>query len=365
VLVAGAALTLAALAFDATILLVPGLAFLLLGGLLPVWIWLEVHSVRADRILASGRVLEGTPLPVRIRVRRAGAAVGLRRWLARVEVVDPLGGTGQVGRGGEVALALSFPRRGRQQLEPPALRLSDPLGLVTLVRASGSAAQEVLVLPRTEPVRWARGGGRAAWEGGLAGVDEPWGASDVDGLRSYRQGTPAARIHWPALARGAGLLERRLRTDGDSLPVVVLDPRSPGHPELLDAAVRAAASLTLELARRRGCELLLPGERRPIRVGRDLGAWPDAHARLALVDDTGARSAPRLAPGLHGPVVYVAASALVDPLRRGLSEAVLVIPAQAAGPRQGKPRFQVSGCQGYVLSQRGRTAAAGPRERVP
>ena len=54
---------------------------------------------------------------------------------------------------------------------------------------------------------------------------EPMGATEVDGLRPYRQGTPASRIHWPALARGAGLLERRLRADTDSRPLVVVDAR--------------------------------------------------------------------------------------------------------------------------------------------
>ena len=92
-------------------------------------------------------------------------------------------------------------------------------------------------------------------------------AVDMDGLRPYRVGTPASRIHWPAVARGHGLIERRLQADGDSRPLVVLDARLPGpdaQSELLDAAVRAAASLVLELARRGGCGLLLPGEQRPI-----------------------------------------------------------------------------------------------------
>ena len=60
------------------------------------------------------------------------------------------------------------------------------------------------MLPRTERVKWVPGAGekwrRAA---GVTAV-EPLGATEVDGLRPYRPGTPASRIHWPALARGRG-----------------------------------------------------------------------------------------------------------------------------------------------------------------
>ena len=58
--------------------------------------------------------------------------------------------------------------------------------------------------------------------------------------------------------------------------------------------MRAAASLVHALARAGGCGLLLPGERRPPTVEGDRGAWPLAHARLALVTAGGA--APALAP---------------------------------------------------------------------
>ena len=103
------------------------------------------------------------------------------------------------------------------------------------------------MLPRTERVKWVPGRGRSGAGPRAPRRVEPIGAIDVDGLRPYRPGTPASRIHWPALARGAGLLERRLRADTDTRPLVVLDARGDGPPEQLDAAVRAAASLVLEL----------------------------------------------------------------------------------------------------------------------
>ena len=106
------------------------------------------------------------------------------------------------------------------------------------VRRAAEPADEILVLPRTERVHWlGRDLARPDPNVGRSPT-EPLAAVEVDGLRPYRQGTPASRIHWPALARGAGLIERRLQADGDSRPLVVLDARCDGPSENLDA-VRA------------------------------------------------------------------------------------------------------------------------------
>jgi uncharacterized protein (DUF58 family) len=178
-------------------------------------------------------------------------------------------------------------------------------------------------------------------------------------LRPYRPGTPASRIHWSALARGAGLIERRLQADGDARPLVVLDVRTPadagrGGVELVDAAVRAAASLVLELARRGGCSLLLPGDRRPLDIEPDLGAWTGAHVRLALIEQAPEREAPALAAGARrGRLFYVVAQP-TDRLPAKLASScdgigVLVLPTVLS---EGIPLvvgFEVSGCRGFVV----------------
>jgi uncharacterized protein (DUF58 family) len=193
---------------------------------------------------------------------------------------------------------------------------------------------------------------------------EPLGATEVDGLRPYRDGTPASRIHWPALARGAGLLERRLRADTESRPLVVVDARGSGPPEHLDAAVRAAASLVLELGGRVGCGLLLPGQHRPLEVEPDLAAWPIAHARLALVEGGPETRAPSLAQGARSAqVVYVA----VTPQTRlpvglagaGVRAAVVVVPKALASAPSHDATFEVAGCIGFVVG-----AGRRPRERA-
>ena len=167
-------------------------------------------------------------------------------------------------------------------------------------------------------------------------------------------------------------MERRLRSDGDTRPLIVLDPRRPAREEDLDAAVRAAASLCVHLARAGGCALLLPGDRRPTVLESTLIGWPHLHVRLALVDD---RSGPNVA-GLasrRGPLLYVAAHHpgrapralshavgggryLIVPGGDGLPERVPASGAPSAAPAAGARSFTVAGCTGYELSGSRRVA---------
>jgi uncharacterized protein (DUF58 family) len=369
--VAGLALILVALLFDAGPLFVPGVALVALAVSAPVWVLLAVRSARIERHMESDRVVEEEPIEATIEVSRG-------HWgLPGAAVLDSLAGKpvpihAQMslisgGRSASVRIVASFPRRGIRRIDPPCLVVSDALELARVVEVSRSPPQEILVLPRTEAVRWVPGAGekwrRAA---GVTAV-EPLGATEVDGLRPYRPGTPASRIHWPALARGAGLLERRLRADTDSRPLVVLDARQSdesAESEHLDAAVRAAASLVLELGGRVGCGLLLPGEHRPLEVERDLAAWPVAHARLAMVDGGPDTRAPGLAPGARSSqVLYVAATPMarlpVGLVGAGVRVAVLVIPKPLIGQAPQEASFEVSGCLGFVVGVGRR-----PRERA-
>jgi uncharacterized protein (DUF58 family) len=357
VVLAGAALTLAALLFDAAPLFVPGVAFALLGAGTPAWVWAAARGARVERLLAVDRVVEDEPVEAILKVRRGPLG------LPGGEVLDPLTGApisvsgppALIAGSAEVQIRVvaSFSRRGIRRMGPPSLVVRDAFDLASSASAGQGAVTQLLVLPRTEPVRWT-GGARPRRSEGAAGryQSEPFAAVDVDGLRPYRPGTPASRIQWSALARGAGLLERRLQADGDSRPLIVLDARSQGPPEHLDAAVRAAASLTLELARQGGCRLLLPGERRATTVEADLVAWPTVHARLALVEGGPGARAPMLgAGGRHGPVFYVAAQPL-ERVPAGLTTnlgggGVLVLPAALDGRLELVARFEVTGCLGY------------------
>jgi uncharacterized protein (DUF58 family) len=358
VALAGLTLTLIALMFDTGPLFVPGIAFTVLGIAMPLWLGVTSRGVRARRRLHSDRVREDQPFETTLEVRRGrlglpgaevfdpvtGASVSVKRALA------PLSGR----RGASVTVVASFSRRGRKRLAPPAVIGRDVLGLAQIVRPGGGARQELLVLPRTEPVNWiGRDLGAHPDASPARASSEPLAAVELDGLRPYRMGTPASRIHWPALARGSGLLERRMRADGDTRPLVVLDTRSARRTSAdLDAAVRAAGSIVLDLARRGGCGLLMPGERRPIEIEPELTRWPVAQVRLALVEGGPDRKPPLLASAPRlGRVFYVA----VEPPRRlpralaGPLPGMLVLPAGVEPRTRGSLAFEVAGCRGYVL----------------
>jgi uncharacterized protein (DUF58 family) len=344
-------------------LFVPGVAFALLGALALAWVWLSGQGARVERRLEQDRVVEDEPLEATLKLRK-----GLL-WPPGGEVFEPL--ADRVvrlprGRRSTIRVLARFDRRGRRQLPPPSLAVRDPLELAQYERSGRGPTQDVLVLPRTEPVRWARNGADGASSPASRARSDLLAAVEVDGLRPYRPGTPASRIHWPALARGAGLLERRLLVEGDLLPLVVLDARGTGPDEHLDAAVRAAASLTLELARAGGCKLLLPGSRRALAVESDLASWSVAHTRLALVEggaDARAPSPAALRAAL-GPLFYVTAQPLerlpaaVGRETRNTSCAVMVLPAALAPGTDARASFAVSGCRGFVVGARGRAAVA-------
>lgn len=334
---AGIFLLLAAFAFDAAPLFVPGIAFVAIGTGAPAWVALAARGASVQRRLSSDRVVEDEPLQVDIDVRRG--RLGLRR----PEVLDPLAGGAR------------FSRRGRKRLAPPSLIVHDPLELACARRTGASLPDEVLVLPRIEPVRWVlpafASGPQEAYGGPLS---EPAATTELDRLAPYRPGTPASRIHWPALARGAGLLERRLRGDAQARPLVVLDARCEGDAQRLDAPVRAAASLALELGRRGGCGLLLPGARRSIEIDPALQSWPGAHARLAVVQGGPRERAPALAPGTQASrIFYVAADprSFRPTALHGAGEGtpVVVLPDASRAPRQGALALEVAGCRGYAL----------------
>jgi uncharacterized protein (DUF58 family) len=391
----GLALVLTAFVFDAAPLFVCGIALFGVGALAPLWVLVSVRGTRARRVLNVDRVVEGQPLRAAIEVRRPLSAWG---W-GRLEIVDPLtssalrlGGAGSPVRhvrAARVELVACFDTRGEHRLAPPRIIARDPLELARAETVGQGEPQVVLVLPRVGPVRWfgPERSRRLAGEGGERRA-EAMAGSELEGLRPYRPGTPASRIHWPALARGRGLIERRLHDDGDERPLVVLDTRVRGtgvHRDLagLDAAVRAAASLVLELARHGGCGLLLPGQARATRLDRELTAWPAVHAWLAIAgtDADPHRSDPpalqRLS-GRRGPLIYVAAvsherlgTALAASGAGAGQATVLVVPESELV--EGRPRgagtrvaaaLAVSGCRGFALSAPREAHRRPPRDPV-
>src|SRR5215210_835559 len=360
ILALGGALILGGAGFDSPSLLVPGSGLVLLVAGAAIWVETAARLARVSRAPGPARVVEGELFPLRITVTAPLPLPGGD--LEDPLLEEPLA----VGpRRRSHSAAVEIWGRGRRRLRPPALTVRDPLGLRER-RVEGDSAHELLVLPGIFPVEAAGGGGeptgsavRAGAAGAGAWLDAAAIDVEIDGLRPYRPGTPASRIHWPSVARSGEMLERRLVAGSGSTPMVVLDASRPAGAEALDRAVRAAASLSLHLARAGGCSLLLPGASRPIDIDPALARWAHAHARLALVE-AGQRtfSAGRPRAMLFWVTGNDPARALRS-ARPGPGGAVLV----SSEPLRGAAvAFTVAGCHGHRIgAATGRMAAGTAR----
>jgi uncharacterized protein (DUF58 family) len=360
----GAGLCLVGGAFDTASLYLPGIAIVLVVVLGAVWVWLAARGARVTRLPTPPTVVEDTPFRIQVEARLG--------WLPAPggELIDPLlaGGSAVAGRGrvGLDGLA-TLSRRGRVTLEPSRLRISDPLQICTLEKHAQDAP-ELLVLPRVDPVTLLTGAG-AATGGGLAGLgagarspgrwrEDAHDGIDLDGLRPYREGAPASRIHWATLARRGEMMERRFVAESASAPLIVLDAAAPASADALDAAVRAAASLCVTLARVEGVALLVPGDRRPIAIDHDLGAWPGMHKRLALVEAGTKTNVGGLGPRSGALLWVTAAGGAALPRELELVPArprYLVAPTLPPGAIAA---FEVGGCSGRLVDRGARSAVA-------
>ncbi|MFL5871619.1 MAG: DUF58 domain-containing protein [Solirubrobacterales bacterium] len=354
--VLGATLVLAGAGFGTPSLYVAGIGLVALVAVAAVWVELARPS-RLDRAPGPARIVEGDPYPIEL------TAVGARIPPPAGEIVDPvLGEPIEVGPRwrGRLSAGPTLWGRGIRRLGPARIEVRDPFGIWSRSVSSAPAGQ-LLVLPRIEPVVASGGGSGGASRGSAASVDDAVRASrsdlraielEVDGLRPYREGTTASRIHWPAVARSGELIERRLIAGADSSPLVVCDSARPDSEEALDAAVRAAASLCVHLAGLGGCSLLMCGDRRPREIGGDLRGWPEAHARLALVEPA---TSPPTVTGLRtGTVFWVAGRAgaqLPEGLRSTPAPRWVVVPGEFADAT-----FTVAGCSGRPARRAARKA---------
>src|SRR5918992_4104618 len=179
--------------FDAEPLYVTGSALALLGLGAAGWIGVGAWGAQVRRDLGARSVLEEQPLEVRIRAT-AGRIPLPPGWIDEPLLPEPV--RFRAGRpAARVRVEVTFGRRGRRRLAPPALVLRDPFGLAQRV-VTGHGTDEVLVLPRVLPVRATAGGGDATPAHARAALIAA-AETELDGLREHRPGSPASRIHWP------------------------------------------------------------------------------------------------------------------------------------------------------------------------
>lgn len=153
----------------------------------------------------------------------------------------------------EATYAVRTEVRGRFQVGPLTVRLTDPFGCAELDRAF-SSAEELLVTPVVWPLPPVRFGGD--WLGGGEGRTNQISISgEADSaIREYREGDDLRRIHWRTSARTGELMVRRDEVPRQQRAAVLLDTRRGAHrgegpSSSFEYAVSAAASVAVWLAR--------------------------------------------------------------------------------------------------------------------
>ena len=253
---------------------------------------------------------------------RCGSCCG-GRWCRRPggELIDPLLDRGRPGRAALVAAA-----RARRLAGAPGPAQAG-------ARAPGGPrpARALAAGARLGPLRRARRPaadrpgalGRARARSPLGSHPDPGRASDatsrrgglaqfeVDGLRPYREGSPG--VADPLARRGAERRDDRAAADRRrrASAAASSSTRAAATATQRERAMRAAASLCVELARSGGCDLLVPGERRALSIDPSLRTWPEAHVRIAVSDP---HSGPPMPQGGSGAaVLWVTAGTLPPP----------------------------------------------------
>jgi len=217
------------------------------------------YRLRADRSVSPGRVAVGETATVTLRLANEGRmpmglllledcvpyALGTRPRF----VVDHMGKHWSR----EVSYPVRSDARGHFEAGPLSIRVSDPFGMIELVRTF-SATTRLVVTPAVHhlPALSAT----TEWTG--TGDRRPraftvGSAEDVT-VREYRRGDDLRRVQWHSTARTGELMVRREEQPWQSRATVLLDGRLVAHEgsgpgASLEWAVSAAASVSVHLAR--------------------------------------------------------------------------------------------------------------------
>ncbi|MFH8569643.1 DUF58 domain-containing protein [Streptomyces sp. NPDC017993] len=154
----------------------------------------------------------------------------------------------------EVSYRVRSDLRGRYELGPLQLRLSDPFGMCELTR-SFTTFDTLTVVPRVEPLPPVRLAGEASGYGD-GRQRSPSLAGDDDLIpRGYRHGDDLRRVHWRSTARHGELMVRREEQPQKARCTVLLDTRLGAHAgsgpdSAFEWAVAGAASMALHLLER-------------------------------------------------------------------------------------------------------------------
>jgi uncharacterized protein (DUF58 family) len=262
---------------------------------------LAARRLVVSRTVIAREVQEDDPVRLRFDVQ------GIKWLPVRVEAEDQSGAWVDLARAGTF-LEVRVRRRGAYRLLPSRLRVRDALAIFEWPLRAGQP-EALLILPTPN--------GRANLHPRHPATSPD---PEPDGLRAHAPGDTLARIHWPALARGAGLQVRRFAAAPSGLPLVVVDTAGTRDSHAVDWAARTAAGHILALTRSGGCRVLLPGDATETTVNELDAGWRAMHRRLARLDASVLGTPPQPAPGT--PAICVRASAAPAGLARALSPAL-------------------------------------------
>lgn len=278
------------------------------------------------RTITPPRVVAGTVARVRLELENLTRLV-TQVLLAEDRVPYTLGPSPRFvlarlpgGRRAAVTYALRPQLRGRYDVGPLRLQLSDPFGLCEVTRAF-TATDPLIVVPQTWPLVGAPTGGQWGGSGeAVHGTAAASGEHDI-ATREYRYGDDLRRVHWRSTARRGELMVRRDEQPRQMRATVILDSRREAHrgegpASSYEWAVSAAASAAVHLSGLRYAVRLLiddsPAAWTSPSGTSGIGALLDRLAMARLEDGTGLSAATAALQRSQGDGLVVAVLGDVD-----------------------------------------------------
>jgi len=162
-------------------------------------------------------------------------------------VLERLGGQ----RASTVAYTVRAEVRGKYEVGPLVVRLTDPFGLCELTR-SFTAVTHLTVVPQVVALPNVRLAGEFVGGGDSRARSVAVHGEDDIATREYRHGDDLRRVHWRSTAKMGELMVRREEQPWESHATVLLDTRRVGHrgegpTASFEWAVSAAASIAIHL----------------------------------------------------------------------------------------------------------------------
>jgi uncharacterized protein (DUF58 family) len=150
-----------------------------------------------------------------------------------------------------VAYTVRADVRGRFEVGPLVVRLTDPFGLCELTRSFPSV-DHLIVIPQVHTLPMVRMAGEYAGAGESHARTVAVHGEDDAATREYRHGDDLRRVHWRSTARTGELMVRREEQPWESRATIVLDTRARAHrgegpTSSFEWAVSTAASIAEHL----------------------------------------------------------------------------------------------------------------------